>query len=385
VKRHLFFALAAIATIAAASAPAAQAQPSASQQGQQSQLQLPFIPFGAVYTMSNAADGNAVIVFDRSLDGRLRRAGSVATGGTGLGGPLGSQGSIVVSDDEHWLLAVNAGSDDVSVFEVQPRGLRLTDRVNAGGTQPVSVTIHGRVVYVLNNGSSNIAGFTLSRRGNLESIPGSSRALTQAGAGAGQISFNAQGDLLVVTEKNTNRIDTFEIDRDGLPGDARVQPSAGTTPFGFAIGRRDRLFVSEAAGGAVNGSAVSSYDVDDDGTVQVISASVPTKQTAACWVVTTVDGRFAYTTNNGSGSISGYAIGFRGDLTPLSRDGRTATTGGDGSTPADMALSRGGQFLYSVNTTAGTITGFFIAPNGGLIPLTSASGLPASVYGLAAR
>jgi 6-phosphogluconolactonase (cycloisomerase 2 family) len=381
VKRRLFLALAAVIAIVGASAPAALAQPQATSQqaSPDLQLQLPFIPFGAVYTMSNAVDGNAVIVFDRSLDGRLRRAGSIKTGGTGSGAALGSQGSIVVSDDEHWLLAVNAGSDDVSVFEVQPRGLRLTDRVSAGGTQPVSVAMHGRFVYVLDAGSNNIAGFMLSKRGQLESLPGSIRPLSAPAAGGAQVSFNAQGDLLAVTEKATSRIVTFEINRDGLPGDAQVQASSGPTPFGFGFGRRDRLFVSEASG------AVSSYDVDDDGKIRVISGSVPTKQLAACWIAVTPDGRFTYTTNNGSGSISGYAIGFGGDLTPLNRDGRTALTGGADSNPADMALSRGGQFLYSVNTGAGTITGFFVAPNGRLIPLSSVSGLPASAYGLAGR
>jgi 6-phosphogluconolactonase len=376
MRRRVFFLLATI--LVAVGAGAAQAQPA------ESNGRLPFIPFGAVYTLSNAADGNAVIVFDRAIDGRLRPAGSFSTGGTGTGAGLGSQGAVVLSGNEHWLLAVNAGSDDVSVFDVQPRGLRLVDRTNAGGTQPISIAIHGRLVYVLNSGSSSIAGFTLSRRGQLEPLPGSTRALSQAGAGPAQISFNADGDLLVVTEKNTNRIVTFEIGHDGLPGDAHVQASAGVTPFGFAFGRRDRLFVSEAFGGAAGQSAVSSYDVDETGTIHVISPSAPTTQTAACWVVVTNDGRFAYTTNTGSGSITGYSIGSDGDLTRLDADGRTGVTG-DGSAPADMALSRGEHFLYVENGGTHTIAAFFVAPNGRLLPLSSASGLPAGASGLAAR
>jgi 6-phosphogluconolactonase len=236
-----------LATIVAAGTTAAYAQPLAD-----ANLQLPFIPFGAVYTQTNAVDGNAVLIYDRALDGRLRPAGSVRTGGSGTGEGLGSQGAVALSDDERWLLAVNAGSDDVSVFEVQLRGLRLVDRVHAGGTQPISVTIHGRFVYVVNNGSDSIAGFTLSRRGQLEPLPGSTRALSQSGSGPAEVAFNAAGDLLVVTEKNTNRIVTFAIDRDGLPGDAKVHASSGQTPFGFAFGRRDRLFVSEAFGGAAS-------------------------------------------------------------------------------------------------------------------------------------
>jgi 6-phosphogluconolactonase len=374
MRRRVLLILAAI--VVAAGAAAAHAQPA------DANLQLPFIPFGAVYTQSNAVDGNAVLIYERALDGRLRAAGSVKTGGTGTGAGLGSQGAIVLSENERWLLAVNAGSDDVSVFEVQPRGLRLIDRANAGGTQPISVAIHGRFVYVVNGGSDSISGFTLSRRGQLEPLPGSTRALSQTGAGPAQVSFNAEGDLLVVTEKNTNRIVTFTIDRDGLPGEAQVHASAGTTPFGFAFGRRDRLFVSEAFGGAAGQSALSSYDVD--GTFRTISASVPTRQTAACWVVVTSDGRFAYTTNTGSGTISGYAVGFDGTLVRLDGDGVTGVTGA-GSAPADMALSRGGQFLYARNGGVNTIRAFFVAPNGHLVVASTLSGLPASAAGLAAR
>ncbi len=362
----------------AAGAGAAHAQPA------DASLQLPFIPFGAVYTQSNAVDGNAVLIYERAIDGRLRAAGAVRTGGTGTGAGLGSQGAVALSDNERWLLAVNAGSDDVSVFEVQPRGLRLVDRTNAGGSQPISVAIHGSLVYVVNTGSDTISGFTLSRRGQLEPLPGSTRPLSQTGAGPAEISFDTEGDLLVVTEKNTNRIVTFTVDRDGLPGEAQVHASSGTTPFGFAFGQRDRLFVSEAFGGAAGQSALSSYDVDDDGAVRTISGSVPTRQTSACWVAVTPDGRFAYTANTGSGSISGFAVGFDGGVARLDNDGVTGVTGA-GSAPADMAISRGGQFLYVRNGGVNTIRGFFVAPNGHLVITGTLSGLPASAVGLAAR
>jgi 6-phosphogluconolactonase (cycloisomerase 2 family) len=368
-----------LATIAVAAGAAA-----AHAQTVDASLQLPFIPFGNVYTETNAVNGNAVLVYERAIDGRLRLATSLKTGGNGTGAGLGSQGAVALSDNERWLLAVNAGSDDVSVFEVQPRGLRLVDRANAGGTEPISVTIHGSLVYVVNAGNDTISGFTLSRRGQLEPLPGSTRALSQAGAGPAEVAFNAAGDLLVVTEKNTNRIVTFAVDRDGLPGEAQVHPSSGTTPFGFAFGRRDRVFVSEAFGGAAGQSALSSYDVDDDGTFRTISASIPTRQTSACWVVVTPDGRFAYTANTGSGTVSGYSVGFDGNLARLDANGVTGVTG-DGSAPADMALSRGGQFLYVRSGGVNTIRAFFIAPNGHLVVTSTVSGLPAGGAGLAAR
>src|SRR5262249_56044059 len=104
------------------------------------------------------------------------------------------------------------------------------------------------------------------------------------------------------------------------------QSSSGMTPFGFAFNRRGTLIVSEAFGGATGASAVSSYEVDDDGTLTLITGSAPTHQTAACWIANTANGRFTYTTNTGSSSVSGYAVDRDGALSLLDPDGITAAT-----------------------------------------------------------
>ena len=96
--------------------------------------------------------------------------------------------------------------------------------------------------------------------------------------------FSPAGDLLLVTAKATNQIVTFLVDRDGFASDGLVQASSGITPFGFAFGKRDQVLVSEAFGGAPLSSAMSSYIAGDDGTLETVGASVPTMQTAACWV-----------------------------------------------------------------------------------------------------
>jgi 6-phosphogluconolactonase len=339
---------------------------------------------GAVYTMSNGSERNAVLIFDRLADGRLVRAGAVSTGGTGTGAGLGNQGGLVLSGNERWLLVVNAGSNSISVLEVRRQGLRLVDVEPSGGTRPISVTEHRGLVYVLNAGSDSITGFTLGRDGRLRPLDGSDRPLSGAGTDPAQVAFTPHGDALVVTEKATNKIVTFEIGRHGLPGDPRVQDSTGQTPFGFAFGKRDQLFVSEAFGGAENASATSSYDIDRQGMLTTISASVGTNQTAACWVVVTPNGRFAYVTNTGSGSISGYAIDFDGTIELLDADGRTAVTG-DGSAPIDMALTDSGRFLYSLNSGANTIGAFRVHSDGSLTRLPFTGGLPSGANGLAAR
>src|SRR5262249_22677467 len=157
------------------------------------------------------------------------------------------------------------------------------------------------------------------------------------------------GRWLVVTEKNTNTIDLFEVAADGTLGPSMPQPSHGMTPFGFAFGTHRQLIVSEAFGGAVDASAVSSYRVTSDGGLSLLDGSVGTNQSAACWVFVTKDGRLAYVTNTGSGSISGYAIGRDGALTLLDDDGRTADTGA-GSTPIDIASSADGRLLFSLQS-----------------------------------
>lgn len=339
---------------------------------------------GAVYTATNSTQGNAVLVFDRLADGRLVPAGSVGTGGAGTGTGLGNQSGVVLSRDERWLLVVNAGSNSVSVLDARGRGLQLVDVQPASGVRPVSITERRGIVYVLYAGSDSIEGFRLDREGHLEPIPGSTRGLSGAGTAAAQIGFSSDGDALVVTERATNRIVTFQVDHDGLAGSAQVYPSSGVTPFGFAFGKRDQLIVSEAFGGAAGASATSSYEIDRLGQLTTISGSVPTTQTAACWVAITPNGRFAYVTDAGSGVISGYRIAFDGRIELRDPDGRTGITG-DGSVPIDLVVTGNGQFVYSLNSGTHTIGAFQVGADGSLTPLPFAGGLPAGANGLASK
>lgn len=345
--------------------------------------------FSAVYTETNAAEGNAILVFRREHDGDLDLVSTVSTRGRGTGAGLGNQGALVLRSDARRLYAVNAGSNDISAFVVTPRGLVFIERVASGGARPISLTLHEDILYVLNAGdpnqgiAANITGFRVNDDRRLEALPNSTRALSTAAPGPAQVQFHPWGDILVVTEKDTNRIDLFDV-QEGVAGPAVVHPSSGQTPFGFAFDKRGRLIVSEAFGGAPNASAMSSYDLTDAASLEVISASVPTTETAACWVVVSKNGKFAYTTNTGSGTISGYRISRSGELTLLEDDGVTASTGA-GSTPIDMALSSDGRFAFSLNPGVGTIASFRVRTDGSLVNVATVPGIPASASGLAAR
>ena len=339
---------------------------------------------GVVYTITNAADGNQVLVYGRSADGTLSFQEAFDTGGLGSGAGLGSQGAVALSDNDQLLFAVNAGSNQISVFSVKKHGLRLVDVADSGGVMPISLTVNGRLLYVLNAGDGgNITGFIIGRNGKLAALNGSTQPLSNGGAGAApgpaQVSFDSEGSVLVVTEKASNLIDTYQVRR-GRAQAPETHPSAGETPFGFAFDKAGHLIVSEAFGGAAGVSALSSYKVHEN-KFELISPSVGTTQTAACWVVISKNGKYAYTTNAGSGSISSYRIGKKGDLTLLEAQ---AGLTGDGSTPIDMALSNNGQFLYALNAGTSTISAFRVRADGGLVSLGEAS-TPAGAVGLAAR
>ena len=335
---------------------------------------------GPVFTMSNAASGNDVVVFARAGDGTLSHVSDYATGGEGSGGGLGSQGAVRLSDDGSWLLAVNAGSDEVSVFRVNGLTLELTDTVPSGGDSPISVDVNGDVVYVLNAGSDNIAGFRLTGEGKLSPITGAIRALSTSQAGPAQIEFSPDGRTLVVTEKNTNRILAYRVAASGVVSPAKVSDSAGTTPFGFEFDPAGRVIVSEAFGGAPDASAVSSYALGANRKVVLMDGPVFTTETAACWIAVTDDGQFAYTSNTGSDTITGYRVESNGSLTILDEDGVTAVTG---DAPIDMALSDGSRFLYSIDSASDTISVFQIESDGALSLIQTVGGLPAASVGLA--
>ena len=351
---------------------------------------------GAVYAMTNQPDGNAIAAFSRASDGTLTLVGTFPTGGLGTGGPpdpLRSQGSLILAGHEpgarvaaranQLLFAVNAGSNEISVLAVERGGLGLADKVPSGGVRPTSLTLHQKLLYVLNAGSGTITGFTVSPRGQLTPLPGSTRPITGgAAADPAQVEFSPDGRLLVVTGKMTNVIDTYTVGRDGLASGPHPNPSHGLTPFGFAFDNHGNLIVSEAFGGAPNQGAMSSYAVSRAGLLTVVSGSVRDFQTAACWVVITDDGHYAYTTNTGSSSVSSYRVGADGALTLLET---VAATTDPGSAPIDMALSSGSRYLYVLNDVTGTIDVFGVRPDGGLTPLPGVGGLPPNAQGIAAR
>ena len=340
---------------------------------------------GAVYTLDNDTQDNRIAVTLRLPNGNLLPFASFATGGTGTGGGLGSQGAIAASPNGDVLLAVNPGSDEVALFRSFFFGLFLLrqDVESTGGDRPTSVAMHRRLVYVLNAGSDTVRGFRRNG-GNLVPIPGATYGLSGPGVAAAQVGFSPDGDFLVVTERATDTIGVFPVLPNGTLGAGVFQPSAGATPFGFLFRDDGTLVVSEAAGGAPGASVVSSYRIQPNGALQVISAAVPTNQSAACWIAIPRNGDFAYATNTGDGTLTGYGLDANGALTPLDANGITGDLGA-GAAPLDAEFSPNGRFLYVLDSGNDRIRAFWRQNDGSLIALATSVAQPNGTAGLLVR
>lgn len=344
---------------------------------------------GAVFVMTNAADKNEVIAYERAADGSLDEVHRFATGGRGSGGttdPLGSQGSLTLTADHSFLLAVNAGSGEVSVFRVHGPRLALVDKVPCDGSDPVSVAEHNHLVYVANaGGNSNVVGFHLDANGKLAEIPGAISFLSTSNSGPGSVAFRPDGQFLLVTEKVTNSIDVFPVRNNGKLGAIVVNPSAGPGAFAVSFAPNGVALVSETGPmGATNAGAISSYAVESNGKLSTISASVPTMGAATCWQAVTPDGKFVYTSNAGTSTVSGFSIAKNGALAPL--PGTVQATLPGGSTNLDSAVTADGKFLYTLDSGTGKISILGIDTDGRLDSLGEIGGLrpSAGLNGIAA-
>ncbi|MFZ0188330.1 MAG: beta-propeller fold lactonase family protein [Streptosporangiaceae bacterium] len=337
---------------------------------------------GYTYVDGNTATANTIDGYARHADGSLTAmAGSpFAAGGAGLGTGLASQGAIQVTQDGRYLLAVDAGSNQISVLRVTAGGVPVLagQPVSSGGIRPVSVAVSpSGLVYVANSGAggSNYTGFRLSFNGTLTPIPGSTYTVPDS-SGLGDVFFNALGDHLIGTRTGTSLIDSFVV----LPG-GRLLAAKGSPFTGQGLGQLgaefspaspSQLFVSNAHNGAGLGT-ISAYHDSLFGQLSSIGSSpYADGQTAPCWVEISHNGKYLFTVNTGSGNISSYSINPDGSLVLI---GSTLIRGGGAD--IDARLSPDGKYLLVDGSGMHFVSVF--AVNGGTLTEVPSSPTPLPV------
>lgn len=329
---------------------------------------------GAVFVMTNASSNNQVIAYVRHEDGSLGWSGAFSTGGNGSGGtidPLHSQGSLILSADHRLLFAVNAGSGTISSFAVAGATLRLLDTVASGGSLPTAMTQVGNLLYVLNaGGNSSVTGFHVTPNGLLLPIHDSTRYLSGSTTSPTGLVLSPNGQFLVVAESATNNLDVFRVLPGGRLSDISVNPSAGAVPFALEFAPNGALLSGNAS------NDISSYWVQWNQKLTVVTSELPTEGMATCWTVVLANGSFVYTSNAGDSTISGFSIGRNGSLTPV---GATVVASNpSGSTNLDITASADGKYVYTLNGGTGMIGIFGVGNDGSLANLGTTGNLGAS-------
>jgi len=322
---------------------------------------------GAVFVQTNDPTGNSIDAFARGADGTLSFVASYATGGlggreTGSGSdPLASQGSLQLIPDAGLLVAVNAGSNTISVFDVRGAALRLVQVLPAGGLFPSGLAVHGRLLYVLDAGGTGaVSGYRIAG-GRLHPIEGSTRTLGLANANPpfflsspAQAGFTPDGAHLVVTTKTNSTVDVFAVGPDGRLSAAPVQNPAAGVPFAFVFNSAGDMVLNFAAT-----SSLQVFTVNGDGTITPVGAAAGDGQAAACWI--TPAAGFDYVSNTGSGDVSQFQV-TGSTVTVVSPVAAAGISGAIDS-------GAGGGFLYVQAGLEGTVHAYAIGAGGALTPV----------------
>ena len=343
---------------------------------------------GAVYVGTNGLDANEIAAFGQSADGTLTPLGNFATGGQGStefdGGegldPLISADSVVVTEDEKFLLAVNAGSDTISSFAINDDfSLTLVSEVASGGVGPNSIAVDNGLVFVTNidrdglalgdpntpraepNDEGNVVGFSLSATGELAAT-GYSADLDNRPANIG---FTTDGDRVIVSsitsgsaalpgENAEASIYAFKVLRSGrlvlsdtgtptLRGNEEGRNLPSAIDFDIAtIDGSEYVVVTEArefnsegappAFPALQAGSVTVYEISSTGKLNITEADFALtsgdpaadnehgangQQLTACWIDFGVDGRTFYVSNAINATISSLYLEDDGTVTVL--------------------------------------------------------------------
>lgn len=336
---------------------------------------------GAAFAMTNEAADNKVIAFSRDSAGKLTKSGSFSTGGHGIGVDFDAQGGLMLSKDNKYLYGVSPGDDKITVFKVN-RSCLERQQVIYAGDQPLAITMHGDLLYVLDGSvaSTGIFGFHVGNNGMLEPIGNSTIATSTPIGVPGGLSFSPDGRSIVVANKVGSILDSYSVGHDGVATlvDSAVDSSSGMRPFSLTFRSDGTLYVVESGLGKLMNAGVSTYSLNTgSGALTIKSNSVKNHQTDGCWIVFNGNEEYVYTANFVSGSISSYKANNDGTVTLLNG---AAGQSGKMSQPVDLGVSKDGKMLFNLLRGTGAIAAWNIENDGSLTTIGifgEGEGLPA--------
>jgi 6-phosphogluconolactonase (cycloisomerase 2 family) len=289
-----------------------------------------------VYTETdNSNPGqNAVIAYRRNADGQVTEIGSFQTGGTGVANPQGLLGpddsdkEVIASPDGHLLFAVNQGSNSVAEFRIRHDGsLDLVNKaaISSGGTEPVSLSIADRRLYVLNRGDEvqgqpptvapTITVFEIGRHGALRQDVDATTTLP-LGVSPSQVLISSRSSLAFVDTftppplnnvPGANEVVPFRIAADGqLVPIASGGVGAPVTPP-LLLGLAEHPTQNIIYAGLTGANQVGVFTFDGGGNLK-LAGTTPVQGNGPCWTLVSPDGKFLYTVDTGTNSVGVFSL-----------------------------------------------------------------------------
>ncbi|MDF5732575.1 MAG: beta-propeller fold lactonase family protein [Rhizonema sp. PD38] len=302
-----------------------------------------------VYTESNiptvnGENENTVLGFQRDADGNLTPlpTSPVLTGGAGIANGGGITDQNVISNPEKTrLFAVNAGSNTIAVFDINPRNGSLSpvegSPFPSGGVNPVSLGLAKDVLYVVNRNKDpkntsqdasgsfpNYTAFHVTPKGRLIPIPGSTVS-GPTDARPTQALISEDKRLLFGIDRGVGLLRSFQILRGGRLEESPNSPQplpigefpSGSSPTpvpgssipqatGLGLQVHPKLPILYLGLFTINRLAVYSFD-RQTGELTFLK-TVPNSGKLSCWLTTNRAGTRLYTSNPGDNSISVYDI-----------------------------------------------------------------------------
>ncbi|HKW98345.1 MAG TPA: hypothetical protein VJN43_11485 [Bryobacteraceae bacterium] len=330
-------------------------------------------PSGVVYVESNigAPGGNSILAFQRDAQGNLTPlAGSpFLTGGSGVFdaslalGPFDSDQNVIANPEHTLLFAVNAGSNTIAVFHIQPDGSLVAvdgSPFPSGGINPVSVGWKDGILVVVNKNEDpnqntnaalpNYTTFRVTPNGALIPIPHSALEVAP-GSSPSQALTTASGRVVFSTDFLGGLLESFVIQPNGrllrnepqtLPDSEFAGSNAPHLPLGLAVHPQLPLLYV----GFTPINRVGVYQYDASGGLKFLR-SVADSGAAVCWLTVNRAGTRLYASNTGDNSISVFDLS--DPAAPVEM--QHLVLNGTGNS-FQLALDDNGQFLHVVDQRA---------------------------------
>jgi hypothetical protein len=288
-----------------------------------------------VFVESNALEGNEILAFERGDDGGLMFRERYDAGGIGITagadqrlGPLDSDDEIAISGDGNYLYAVNSGDSTVAAFRIDDDGVLSAvseSPFDSGGTNPVGIGLTDSNMYVINKEAEGLATPSYAAMriddghatmiGSVSAQPGGSPSTAHLSRDERFVFGTSFIDGARPMAAPVGQIESFVRQSDGslvaAPGSPLALPpdTTGMTPPPPPVALNVAQHPSEALLYVAfpTRSQIGVYEIEDTGALTFLR-TVPNSGKAVCWFQIDDDGRYMYTVNSVSATVSTYDL-----------------------------------------------------------------------------